>query len=216
MVILESTDIQMGTEPPRRITEGSLSIDGERIFWLAPLEMRQGAMMLSAAAKAAQLYLVKVDFTLHPLTEGKVFKEVKMRVDLAGDAHDVELVDLFPKRLESGAERPRTLMVTAAPALVGVTDLSGILPIDELLPSVTGFRETPAKGQGCSWTFKGVDGGAVAPGSRSVYLLLKGARCLASVTGSISYEATVGIEMRKTWWSRHSESHAVSFQVGLI
>jgi hypothetical protein len=209
---LRSFDQQMGNQPPKSNLEGSLSVDGYQLFSvLAPELIHAQAPRLVPIEKpdATDLYLVRIDFTLHEL-ERRAYQQVTLRVMLSDPG--AEVIDLFPKQLAGLLDAPKTLLVTSAIELMGVGDRSGAIPLDDLRPVVRGYRDGR---QGIYWIFNGLDGSYVSPGSRSVYYLLRVPRSANRISGSIAYEAKLELRWMYILWQRDAKTDNNGFTLAL-
>jgi hypothetical protein len=210
IVELRRQEEQMGGQP-RVILEGKLSLDGAQAHRLLPHASAAPALA-PVIPRGSQLYLVKVDFTLHKLAERKICREMIFYLSL--EDPDTAFVDLFPKHINSVRDRPQSLTVSRTAQLMGVADRSGPFPLDELVPEVTGYRDDVRT---LYWVFRPArEGDSIAQGTRSVFFLLRLPEQRATASLAMRSEADIGSYLfGELWWPGSSKTEARMIAVRL-
>jgi hypothetical protein len=178
---------QMGG-PDRTVVEGSLSIDRVTAYPLIPTA---SAPILP---KEVTLFVVKVDFTLSPLTGTKNCREMTLHLAVS---HPDDAVDLFPRRIESPQDVPQSLSISPTQNLIGAHDSQGLFPVDALAPTIRGFSR---QGHDLYWTFAPGEGSSISPGSRSVFFVLRTLKVRTQAPLAVDCEAKIGSYLFGRWW----------------
>lgn len=190
---LRHLETPMGGGEPRPVTDAIVSIDHAEVF--AVLFPYGRSAMVVPRPKAFDLYVVRIDFTLHPPAGDKRLKEVSLGISLK-DPKAVGL-DVFPKRLDSAREVPRSLQVKTL-QLQPRRDDSGPIAAEGLEPVVVGFQRGNKE---ASWTLQGPDGTHLRPGPRRVFLLVRTSPGGQTLRGTVYCQGTAETRKINQWWS---------------
>lgn len=189
---LKRLDPRMGSNDPRPVADGAISVDGPEVFLLASGSQR---------SRLERLYLIRLDFTLHKLVEQDVYREATVHVTL--DGRDVRVIDMFPRRLLAGHPGVQAIALSRARQLVAAHQ--GIAVVD-LEPVVLGYRRYARE---LYWKLEGV-AKELSPGAKSVFFLLSVPPQRSAVKASVRYEARVGRWLIDRWfWPGRSRTDSL-------
>jgi hypothetical protein len=187
---LRHLETPMGGGQPRPITDAIVSIDHKEVF-----AVHLPAGQVTALSAASGLYLVRIDFTVHPPERPKRIKEVKLEISLR-DPKAAGL-DVFPKRLTDSREVPRSLQVKTN-QLQPRRDDTGQIAAEGLEPVVIGFQR--GKGE-AYWILQGPGGAPLKPGPRRVFFLVRTPAANRVLRGVVRCSGNAETWLAGQWWS---------------